>query len=382
MADEITLKRIIAMTDEASGVNDGQYLLTDSDSGSKKLQASKMLANEAPAFDSTQAYSAGDYVRYDGGLYRFTADHAAGAWTGSDASAVTIGGELSDLKADLEHLEPGLSEEAKAALLACFEHVAWTGDDGQDYYDALEEALYAGSQYITVRFTPGNDVFFTDDSLDILKPYLVVTYHDGAETAIVSSSNYTLSGTLTVGQNTITVIYQTHSATFTVSAIANVASAFTNYVHPTAAASGTYEISNGVFNVKCASQSAVDSWWTWIADEKSVYWSDVYEKTIYCRVKVKKTGTADADAFINWYVSMFSSDNVTSMNANTRRFHIIDNAFTLTTEYVTRTASVVAIPENFTNGDVVPDSNTKVGMLIFIRSLDTVNFAEIKMGVV
>ena len=34
----------------------------------------------------------------------------------------------------------GLSEEAKQALLACFENVAWINADGQTYYDALEAA--------------------------------------------------------------------------------------------------------------------------------------------------------------------------------------------------------------------------------------------------
>ena len=36
----------------------------------------------------------------------------------------------------------GLSGNAKQALLACFQHVAWTDEHGQDYYDALESALY------------------------------------------------------------------------------------------------------------------------------------------------------------------------------------------------------------------------------------------------
>lgn len=35
-----------------------------------------------------------------------------------------------------------LSSEAKAALLACFTHVAWIDEHGQDYYNALYEALY------------------------------------------------------------------------------------------------------------------------------------------------------------------------------------------------------------------------------------------------
>ncbi len=39
-------------------------------------------------------------------------------------------------------LPDGLSDEAKEALLACFEHVAWIDEHGQDYYDALYSALY------------------------------------------------------------------------------------------------------------------------------------------------------------------------------------------------------------------------------------------------
>ena len=62
--------------------------------------------------------------------------------TGAAADAKATGDEIADLRSDFEQLEPGLSEEAKEALLACFEHVAWIGTDGQDYYDALETALY------------------------------------------------------------------------------------------------------------------------------------------------------------------------------------------------------------------------------------------------
>lgn len=37
-----------------------------------------------PAFSASTAYSAGDVVNYNGKLYKFTADHAAGTWTGTD----------------------------------------------------------------------------------------------------------------------------------------------------------------------------------------------------------------------------------------------------------------------------------------------------------
>lgn len=43
-----------------------------------------------PAFSALTAYSAGDVVNYNGGLYKFTADHAAGAWTGTDAEETDI----------------------------------------------------------------------------------------------------------------------------------------------------------------------------------------------------------------------------------------------------------------------------------------------------
>lgn len=42
----------------------------------------------------------------------------------------------------------GLSSNAKAALLNCFAHVAWIDEHGQDYYDALESALYTDTPTI------------------------------------------------------------------------------------------------------------------------------------------------------------------------------------------------------------------------------------------
>lgn len=63
--------------------------------------------------------------------------------TGAAADAKKTGDEIADLKSDIEQIVPGLSEEAKVALLNCFAHVKWSDGHGQDYYDVLEEALYA-----------------------------------------------------------------------------------------------------------------------------------------------------------------------------------------------------------------------------------------------
>ena len=46
-----------------------------------------MIADD---FSTSTAYAAGDYAIYNGHLYRFTAAHAAGAWTGTDAAQVQL----------------------------------------------------------------------------------------------------------------------------------------------------------------------------------------------------------------------------------------------------------------------------------------------------
>ena len=128
----------------------------------------------------------------------------------------TIIEEVNDVKQDLQNA--GLSEQAKLALLACFEKVAWINEYGQDYYDALESALFptAVLQSISAVYTQSGDVY-TYTSLDDLKDDLIVTGHyDDGSTSNIPSSYYTLSGTLTVGTSTITVNYASKTTTFDV----------------------------------------------------------------------------------------------------------------------------------------------------------------------
>lgn len=68
-------------------------------------KADSIDANMAGVFSSSTAYSKGDYVIYNDQLYIFTAAHAAGAWTGSDATAVSLTGEVSSLRSDLTQLD-------------------------------------------------------------------------------------------------------------------------------------------------------------------------------------------------------------------------------------------------------------------------------------
>ena len=110
----------------------------------------------------------------------------------------------------------GLTADIKSALLACFANVAWAGNDGQDFYDALDAALNppAGLVSISAVYTQSGTVYDTA-SLDDLKPDLVVTAH-WSDNTTSTITTYTLSGTLTEGTSTITVAYGGKTTTFNV----------------------------------------------------------------------------------------------------------------------------------------------------------------------
>lgn len=127
-----------------------------------------------------------------------------------------LGTELTDIKQDLE-TKTGISDDVKNALLTIVSHIGmWDDDNAQEYYNALENALYPAAtlSYISCVYTQSGTVYITD-SLDTLKSDLVVTAHYSDEsTATVSV--YTLGGTLTEGESTVTVSYGGKTTTFTV----------------------------------------------------------------------------------------------------------------------------------------------------------------------
>ena len=51
----------------------------------------------ANVFSATKIYYKGDYVDYNGKLYKFISDHAAGAWNDNHAALVKVGEELKDI---------------------------------------------------------------------------------------------------------------------------------------------------------------------------------------------------------------------------------------------------------------------------------------------
>lgn len=100
------------------------------------------------------------------------------------------------------------TDAMKTALLNIFQHVAFTDDQGQSYYDALYKALYSGT-LISINATQkqGYNPICTTDTLDSIRQYLTVeaTYSTGSKLEV---ENYALSGNLTAGSATITVEYE------------------------------------------------------------------------------------------------------------------------------------------------------------------------------
>lgn len=130
-----------------------------------------------------------------------------------------LGYSVQQLRQDAADIRAGgLPADLRAALLQIAEKVAYIDGNGAQYYQDLYDALGPSAILtgITAVYTQSGAVY-TTDALDSLKADLVVTasYSDGT-TQTVQSSDYTLSGTLTVGTSMITVTYQDKTTTFTV----------------------------------------------------------------------------------------------------------------------------------------------------------------------
>lgn len=93
----------VVRTQTGNIVNPGSVVQDWSTQISAQLQACQDAADNmgamvAVAFNPSSVYSAGNYVTYNGGMYRITAAHEAGTtWANTSKTQVTVGAELSDL---------------------------------------------------------------------------------------------------------------------------------------------------------------------------------------------------------------------------------------------------------------------------------------------
>ena len=108
-------------------------------------EINQTTGNFAEAFSASKAYSAGEYVMQLGRLYRFTSNHAAGAWTGSDAEAVTVGEELTDVK-------DGLSETDRVLTLDDQVTIPFTIKTNGKYIKYSDGTEQSSSSYATTDY--------------------------------------------------------------------------------------------------------------------------------------------------------------------------------------------------------------------------------------
>ena len=115
-----------------------------------------LLAAIAPTFSTSTAYATGQYVWYDGKLYRFTAGHAAGSWTGTpptDAAVINLSGDVSASARQLEYLPEGIKGVVGAKPII-FEKGKYyfTADSGNAVYKATSLSYACGK----ISVTPGD----------------------------------------------------------------------------------------------------------------------------------------------------------------------------------------------------------------------------------
>ena len=148
----------------------------------------------------------------------------------NSAQFTEIKADLQDLEETVDAMEPGLSDAAKAALLACLREIPFL--DSSTNYAVLEAALFNNYPKITVSYNPGQNIIYTDYELDALKTYMTVKYYESSSDAgiTISSANYTLSGTLTEGVNSILCQYGNYTAAVAVTAVNRILYALENPV--------------------------------------------------------------------------------------------------------------------------------------------------------
>lgn len=84
-------------------------------SDDSSVNASNIGASDYILFSTSSNYSIGDIVRYDGKLYKFTAEHVAGAWVGTDVEPASINSiltsELTELKSEVRFYQQNNSQQ-------------------------------------------------------------------------------------------------------------------------------------------------------------------------------------------------------------------------------------------------------------------------------
>lgn len=142
----------------------------------------------ADTFNTSTAYSVGDYCIYSGALYRFTADKTAGAWDGTKVVSVALADDVSDLKSAITRNIAALNEQFEQA--GKYE-IELNFEKATGYYNKDKRyTTYEGVSVAEVAASAGDVLFLTSRN-----------YYDMARAVYLNSSNDVID-VLFTGNNT------------------------------------------------------------------------------------------------------------------------------------------------------------------------------------
>lgn len=138
----------------------------------------------------------------------------------------------------------GLSDDVKEALLDCFAHVAWINDQGQTYYDALEDALYPPVPVSSVTIDPAT---FQLSSIGATQQLTATVAPSSAQATVTWSSSDT--SVATVSESGLVTSVAVGTATITATADGVTGTAACTVALPTLSSiSAAYTQSGTVYN--------------------------------------------------------------------------------------------------------------------------------------
>ena len=440
-------------------VEDGEYQIVDA---SVQTDVAGLVADP---YSTESTYDVGNVVVYNNKTYRcITPITQAEAWTAAHWEEKNIAeieqADYSDLKTGYV-LDRSLSAATaaapadlvgafsftnamKAAILSCFSNVAWASDHGQDYYDALEEALYGSyfqifytlvdctvtnnipriaplgsysttivpasgmslSDYtvavamggiditstaynngsisiasvtgaleisatvsavsISTSFAQGGNYIWSDDSLDSLKQYLTVTAQaPGGSTFVVDPSLYTLSGSLSTAQSTITASFSGQTSTFTVSVTLVGNTEYASALISCIINSPYSTYSNGEVKLDAKDLTHANSFNAYIINAGTLF-NTVQNKTLRLRVSIRCPDWQEQSAVttnnVTFGAGVFKG-TVSAWN-DVQKFTGFDGFVNIPSDYVTKEEVLVASVSNMQWGSGTPNSSSKFGVFL------------------
>ena len=125
----------------------------DTETTARENGDASVLNQIAPVFDADTAYTKGQYVTYNGTLYKLTADHTAGTtWANTSKTAVKMSAEMNSKVAELETADEQLKSALKG-VMQIKDATAYTWDLGKNIASSGDEITSQGvalTKYIKV----------------------------------------------------------------------------------------------------------------------------------------------------------------------------------------------------------------------------------------